>query len=100
LTRYRVSLEADADLRKIAAYSEKQWGQQQSNAYIQGLFDAFKRLSDVPEIAQRVDIVREGYRKFPQGSHIIFFHESDNRQIEIVRVLHKRMDLEWRIDPD
>ena len=32
-----------------------------------------------------------GYRSFQQGSHVIYYRES--KAIEIIRVLHKRMDV-------
>lgn len=40
----------------------------------------------------RVDHIRSGYRRFAVGSHLIFFRHREDSQIEIVRVLHRRMD--------
>jgi toxin ParE1/3/4 len=98
VTRFRISAAADADLRKIAAYTDQQWGRRQRDTYIRELFDAFESLSESPEIAQKIDAIREGYKKFPQGSHVIYFRESDTHKIEIVRVLHKRMDADSHIN--
>lgn len=91
---FRLSRAADADLRKIAEHTLRQWGEAQRDGYIAELFDAFGRLAETPQIAAGADAIREGYRKFPQGSHVIFFRSSDTHGIEIVRVLHKRMDAE------
>jgi toxin ParE1/3/4 len=90
--RFRLSVAADADLRKIAEYTLQYWGQPQRDAYISELFEAFSRLAKTPQIATTADNIREGYRKFPQGSHVIFFRNSDSHSIEIIRLLHKRMD--------
>jgi toxin ParE1/3/4 len=90
--RFRLSVAADADLRKIAEYTLQHWGQPQRDAYISALFDAFSRLAKTPQIATTADELRQGYRKFPQGSHVIFFRSSHSHSIEIIRVLHKRMD--------
>lgn len=79
-------------MRKIAAHTSEHWGEPQRNAYISELFDAFSRLAETPDIATRIDGIREDYRKFPQGSHVIFFRRSDKHSIEIIRILHKRMD--------
>lgn len=79
-------------MRKIAAYTLEQWGETQRYAYICELFDAFSHLADAPEIAIKIDNIRDGYRKFPQVSHVIYFRDSDTYGIEIIRVLHKRMD--------
>lgn len=79
-------------MRKIAAHTLAHWGQPQRDAYISELFEAFSHLADTPEIAEKIDNIRNGYRKFPQGSHVIYFRDSDSHSIEIIRVLHKRMD--------
>ena len=63
------------------------------------MFDAFARLAETPSIATSAESVRKGYRKFPQGSHIIFFRECAAHRIEIIRVLHKRMDAEAHLSP-
>jgi len=92
--RFRLSGAADADLRKIAAHTLQRWGERQRDAYITEMFDAFARLANTPQIATSAEAIRTGYRKFPQGSHIIFFRESNTHRIEIIRILHKRMDAE------
>lgn len=40
------------------------------------------------------DEIMPGYRKFSQGSHVIFFKNTTKGVIEIVRVLHQSMDVE------
>ena len=97
MKRYRLTSAADRDLRKIAKYTLKLWGVKQREAYISELFDAFERLSTSPEIAVSIDVIRKGYKKFPQASHVIFFRLDNHRGIEIIRVLHKRMDIELHI---
>ncbi len=92
-----LSRAADSDIRKIANYSLEKWGRSQRNTYITELFDAFEHLAESPQIAIKIDQIRAGYRKFPQGSHVIFFKESSQNQIEIVRVLHKSMDVSTQI---
>jgi toxin ParE1/3/4 len=84
-------------MRKIAEYTLQYWGQPQRDAYISELFDAFSRLAKTPQIATTADNVRDGYRKFPQGSHVIFFRSSDSHSIELIRVLHKRMDADVQL---
>ena len=81
-------------MRNIAENTLQQWGVTQRDAYITEMLDAFARLAEARQIAMSAEAVREGYRKFPQGSHIIFFRSSDTHGIEIVRVLHNRMDAE------
>lgn len=85
-------------MRKIAAHTLQSWGLPQRDTYISELFEAFGRLAETPQIATRIDAIREGYRKFPQGSHVIFFRESETHAIEIIRVLHKRMDADAHLN--
>ena len=95
--QFRLSVVADNDMRKIAAHTLQQWGKQKRDTYISDLFDAFERLSATPQIAARVDDLRKGYKKFPQGSHVIYFRTAEFHNIEIIRVLHKRMDAEAQL---
>ena len=81
-------------MRNIAKHTLECWGKPQRDAYIGEMFEAFGRLADGPEIAATIGGIRDGYRKFPQGSHIIYFRESDSYGIEIIRILHKHMDAE------
>jgi toxin ParE1/3/4 len=46
---------------------------------------------------QRCDEIRTGYRKFPSGRHVIFYRSLETGAIEIVRVLHERMDMETHL---
>ena len=84
-------------MRNIAAHTLEHWGEPQRDAYISELFEAFRRLAETPQIATSIDGIREAYKNFPLGSHIIFFRKSDIHRIEIIRVLHKRMDAETHL---
>lgn len=94
MKRFKLSVAADTDLRNIAEYTLEQWGEPQRNVYVAELFGAFEKLAENPQLATSAESIRNGYRKFPQGSHVIFFRMSDTHLIEIIRVLHKRMDVE------
>jgi toxin ParE1/3/4 len=40
--------------------------------------------------------VRPDYRKYPSGSHVLFYRLTDDG-IDVVRILHERMDYERHI---
>nr|WP_305910124.1 type II toxin-antitoxin system RelE/ParE family toxin [Methylomarinum sp. Ch1-1]MDP4519142.1 type II toxin-antitoxin system RelE/ParE family toxin [Methylomarinum sp. Ch1-1] len=84
---------AKSDLRSIALHSEKKWGREQRYTYIKQFDDTFQLLANKPSIGQSCDYIKKGYRKFPNSSHLIFYRCISNAQIEIVRILHKRMDV-------
>ena len=39
------------------------------------------------------DDARQGYRKQPIGSHFVFYRITDVGPIEVMRILHQRMDV-------
>ena len=91
---FQLTSKAKSDLRQIATFTEKQWGRAQRNLYLKQIDDAFHLLADTPLAGKDCGYIKEGYRKFPQGSHVIFFLESEVHGIEVIRVLHKRMDID------
>jgi toxin ParE1/3/4 len=83
---------AKADLKSVAAYTQRKWGKDQRRNYAKQFDDAFHMLAERPEAGAACDSIKAGYRKFPNGSHVIFYRHLSNTEIEIVRILHKRMD--------
>jgi toxin ParE1/3/4 len=79
-------------LRSIAIFTEQRWGKTQRNLYIKQLDETFSLLAQNSETGLSCDYIHEGYRKFPQGSHIIFYKHVSSTNILIVRILHKSMD--------
>jgi len=83
-----------SDLKKIAIYTHKEWGRNQRNVCIKQFDDTFHMLSDPPLAGKACDEIKTGYKKFPMGSRIIFYKAGSNSKILIVRILHKKMDIE------
>ena len=88
--RYRVSGRARQDLIGIGRYTEREWGREQRNHYLGQLDEAFRLIAANPQIGQACDEILAGYRKFSQGSHVIYYRSAE--LVEIIRVLHERMD--------
>jgi toxin ParE1/3/4 len=93
---FRVSRAAEADLRQIARYTEREWGVAQRRRYLSGLNDEFEALSLNPHIApERGDFdppVR--IRRYERHLIIYVMREAD---VLIVRVLHQSMDVPSRL---
>lgn len=96
---FALTHKAKADLFAIARHTQKIWGKEQRNLYIKQFDEAFHRLAEVPLIGKACDDIKTGYKKFPQGSHIIFYKTGTQTRIEIVRILHKHMDVDTQISP-
>jgi len=83
---------AKSDLKSIAAYTQRRWGKQQRRIYAKHFDKTFHMLAETPNAGTTCDFVKKGYLKFPCSSHIIFYRPLDELTIEIVRILHRRMD--------
>jgi toxin ParE1/3/4 len=95
---FRLTNQAKADLKSIAAYTQRKWGKEQRRIYLQQFDDAFHLLADTPDIGTKCDFIKAGYRKFPVTSHLVFYRNVCSTEIEIVRILHKRMDAKPILD--
>jgi len=93
---FTLTSKAKADLKSIAAYTQRKWGKDQRKTYIRQFDDAFHMLSKTPELGNQCDFIKQGYRKFPISSHVLFYHNISQFEIEFVRILHKRMDARTR----
>lgn len=88
-----LTVAAKTDLRDIALFTQHRWGKEQRNIYLKQFDDSFWLLAENPDIGKTCDEISIGYRKFLQGSHVIFYQQSNRQQIKIIRILHKSMDV-------
>jgi toxin ParE1/3/4 len=52
---------------------------------------AIERIAAHPGRGRRCDEVREGYRRYPIVSHVVF-HVERPIGVDVIRILHQRMD--------
>jgi toxin ParE1/3/4 len=90
---------AKQDLRSIGRYTQLTWGREQRNLYLTKIDACFHLLAKEPQRGKVCDDVRPGYRKYHVGRHLIFYRQS-TEGVEIVRVLHDRMDIEAHFGDD
>jgi toxin ParE1/3/4 len=90
---------AKQDLLLIGRYTQMTWGRAQRNIYLTKIDESFRLLAMQPQLGQSCDDLRSGYRKYPVGRHLIFYRQSATG-LEIVRILHSRMDIETRFDDE
>jgi toxin ParE1/3/4 len=93
MNTFTLTRRAKADLKSIAKFTEKRWGQEQRNIYIKQFDDTFNVLSGTPKIGSNCNYIKDNYEKFPQGSHIIYYRMTNQVNIQIIRILHKNMDV-------
>jgi toxin ParE1/3/4 len=97
VAKYRLTPAAERDLEDIWTYTAKRWSIDQAEKYIGGLIDTIEVLGADPLRSREADDVRPGYRRQNAGSHVIFFKLKPGH-IEIVRILHQRMDFDEHFD--
>lgn len=91
---YRLSSRAEADLAEIWVYSAGQWNSEQADRYVDALVGRFDWLCENASLWKPRPDIAEALDSDPQQSHVIDFraHRDEPAVIEIVRVLHGRME--------
>ena len=82
---------AKADLKEIYQYGLRQWGQAQSDSYLENLKDHFWSLTEQPLMGVERPELLPGLRTLPIESHALFYRVTTDT-VEIIRVLHGRQD--------
>ena len=80
------------DLETILAYSAENWGESQEVIPNDRIFDAIDAIEANAFIGERQDDLLPGMRCFTIRPHRIFYLV-DARHIEILRVVHSKMNL-------
>lgn len=91
---FTLTSKAKSDLLEIARHTQERWGRDQRNLYLRMLDQCFRQLAAQPQQGSDCSEIRDGYRKLLAGRHIIFYRQPTDVSIEIVRILHGRMDVE------
>ena len=84
------------DLKSNGRFTLKSWGREQRNIYLSKLDESFHRLADQPHLGSARDDIRMGYRVYHVDRHLIYYRQKSTG-IEIIRILHDRMDVETHL---
>jgi toxin ParE1/3/4 len=98
VSRFVLSPAARADLEQIWDYTSGRWGDDQAAKYVHEIQRAIDRLVDNPGIGRACDDVRPGYRKHAVGMHTLYYRIASGDMIDVVRILHQRMDVDRHFD--
>jgi len=94
MAAYKLTNKAKDDLLSIGRFTLKHWGEIQRNFYLKQLDHCFSQITENSMLGMGCEFIAEGYRKLPQGSHVIFYKQNQAGTVKIIRVLHKSMDVE------
>ncbi|MGB5748621.1 MAG: type II toxin-antitoxin system RelE/ParE family toxin [Desulfobacterales bacterium] len=93
---FRLSAKSLEDLKSIGRFTLKSWGREQRNIYLSKLDESFHILAEQPYLGNARDDIRKGYRVYHVGRHLIFYRQK-SIAIEIIRILHDRMDVKTHL---
>jgi toxin ParE1/3/4 len=92
-----ISKKAVSDLEEIWLYTVEKWTVEQADRYYNLIFDEINYICKNINAGKSMEHVRKGYRASKVKSHFIFYRIL-NDTIEVIRILHERMDIENRLN--
>lgn len=96
--KYKISLLASQDLENIWLYTFENWSIEQADRYLNLIMDEIEYVAQKPDSGFDFSLVRKGYYSSRIKSHFIFYRiDQKNSIVEIIRILHQRMDIGNRL---
>lgn len=98
MAKYFLTNKAVEDLSKIWEYTYEVWSESQADNYYELLTSSFQEIVQNPELGKNYDEIDKTIFGLRVGKHIVFYQMAQGGDIEILRILHQRMDLKNKID--
>jgi len=95
--KYKYSIRAENDVKKIYLNTAQKWGTTQADKYDTGLAHSLQLLADNPDLGRQCDEIKNGYHRHEYKRHVIFYRKR-KEDILIVRIIHDRMDVKKRLN--
>lgn len=93
---YSISKKAVSDLEDIWLYTVDKWSVAQADRYYALIIDEIEYICKNVHSGKSMENIRKGYRATKVKSHLIFYRIIKDT-VEIIRILHERMDIENRL---
>ena len=97
INKYRISKQAINDLNDIWVYTFNKWSKEQADRYYDLIIGEIEFIADNYLIGKSAEQTRKNYRVTKIKSHLIFYRKAENEFVEVVRILHQRMDIKERL---
>jgi len=89
--------EAVNDLTDIWDYTVQEWSENQADKYYETIKFACKKIGENTSIGKNYAEISNHLLGLKIGKHIIFYYLISEDEIEVIRILHERMDLKNKI---
>ena len=97
MSAYVISEKAVEDINNIWIYPVENWSVAQADRYYNLIYDEIEYIVNNFDMARDFGEIRKSYKCSKVKSHLIFFKKDKMNEIEVVRVLHEKMDVESRL---
>jgi toxin ParE1/3/4 len=97
MPKYHLTNKAVEDLSEIWDYTYNEWSEKQANKYYKFLLESCQEVANHPKFGKQYEEVHKDLLGFKSNHHIIFFRIILPKEIEIIRILHERMDLKSKL---
>ncbi|WP_163410313.1 type II toxin-antitoxin system RelE/ParE family toxin [Flavobacterium ajazii] len=97
MAKYYLTNKAVEDLTDIWNYTYEEWSEKQAEKYYFLLLDSCQEIADNPDLGKKYDIVATNLLGYKSNEHILFYQMISDGEIEIIRILHGRMDLKSKL---
>ena len=97
MAQYIISEKALDDLNKIWIYTAENWSVEQANRYYNLMMDEIEFALENFDTLKDFGSVRKDYRYSKVKSHLVFCKRAENTEMEVIRILHERMDLKIKL---
>ena len=97
MSAYVISEKAVEDINNIWIYTAENWSVAQADRYYNLIYDEIEYIVNNFDMARDFGQIRKSYKCSKVKSHLIFFKKDKMNEIEVIRVLHERMDIESRL---
>ncbi len=97
MAKYILTNKAVKDLSDIWNYTFDSWSEAQADIYYKMLIEVCIKIAENPDIGKHYEGIFKSVFGFKAGRHIIFFKKINTNKIEVIRILHEKMDLKSRI---
>ncbi|MCA1763386.1 MAG: type II toxin-antitoxin system RelE/ParE family toxin [Cryomorphaceae bacterium] len=81
------------DLNDIWDYTFEKWLENQADKYYAAIKFSCKAIGEYPDLGKEYFHISQNLLGLKSGNHIIFYHLISDDEIEVIRILHERMDL-------
>jgi len=94
---FKFTRKAVEDLSSIWNYTFDTWSEKQADFYYKSIIEGCELIALNPEIGRKYPKIQSSLFGLKINKHIIFYRDLNNNEIEVVRILHERMDLKNRL---